>query len=157
VTADALVLAAEDQPDGIVDVATLTGSCPRALGPDVAGLVGNELGLVDRVKTAADATGELVWQLPLHRPYRRMLESGVADMVNCAPVGKPDAILASLFLSEFAGDTPWAHLDLCGTAWTDEDRGWHVTGCSGFGARLLISLVSGFRPAAPKPGRASIG
>jgi leucyl aminopeptidase len=157
VMADALVLAAEETPDGIVDVATLTGSCLRALGPDVAGLVGNEQGLIDQVKMAADATGELVWQLPLHRPYRRMLESGVADMVNCAPVGKPDAIIASLFLSGFAGDTPWAHLDICGTAWNDEDRGWHVTGCSGFGARLLVSLASGFRPAAPKPERASIG
>jgi leucyl aminopeptidase len=146
VMADALVLAAEERNDAIVDIATLTGSCLRALGPDVAGVVGNRQGLVEQVEVAADATGEPVWQLPLHRPYRRMLDSGVADLMNCAPVGKPDAILASLFLAEFVGGVPWAHLDICGPAQTNEDRTWHPAGCSGFGARLLVELASGFEP-----------
>jgi leucyl aminopeptidase len=70
----------------------------------------------------------------------------VADLMNCAPVGKPDAILASLFLAEFVGGVPWAHLDICGPAQTNEDRTWHPAGCSGFGARLLVELASGFEP-----------
>lgn len=149
IMADALVLAAEAGNDAIVDIATLTGSCLRALGPDVAGLVGNHRDLIEQVKAAADATDEPVWELSLYRPYRRMLDSGVADLMNCAPVGKPDAILASLFLAEFVGDVPWAHIDICGTAQNDEDRTWHPAGCSGFGARLLVNLALRFRPPLP--------
>jgi leucyl aminopeptidase len=103
-------------------------------------------GLVEQVKAAAEATGEPVWQLPLHRPYRRMLDSGVADLLNRAPVGKPDMILASLFLAEFVGGEPWAHVDICGPAQNDEDRTWHPAGCSGSGARVLVELATGFKP-----------
>jgi leucyl aminopeptidase len=146
VMADALVLAREEGVDAIVDIATLTGSCARALGPDMAGVVGNDPRMVDAVKAAANATGELVWELPLHRPYRRMLASGVADLQNCAPIGKPDAILASIFLAEFVGDVPWAHIDICGTAQVDADDGWKTAGCSGFGTRLLAELALRFAP-----------
>jgi leucyl aminopeptidase len=149
VMADALALAAEAEVDAIVDIATLTGSCLRALGPDLAGLVGNDQSLVDQVKASAEATGEPVWQLPLYKPYLKMLASGVADLQNCAPVGKPDAILASLFLAEFVGDVPWAHLDICGTAQTNDARTWHPAGCSGFGARLLADLAMRFQPGPP--------
>ena len=148
VMADALTLAAEEKVDAIVDIATLTGSCLRALGSDLAGLVGNNQALVEQVKASAETTGEPVWELPLYKPYLKMLESGVADLRNCAPVGKPDAILASLFLAQFVGELPWAHLDICGTAQTDEDRTWHPAGCSGFGARLLADLAVRFSPAA---------
>jgi leucyl aminopeptidase len=146
VMADALALAREEGVDAIVDIATLTGSCARALGPDMAGVVGNDPRMVGAVKAAAEATGELVWELPLHRPYRRMLASGVADLQNCAPIGKPDAILASIFLAEFVGDVPWAHIDICGTAQVDADEGWRTAGCSGFGARLLSELALRFAP-----------
>jgi leucyl aminopeptidase len=147
VMADALTLAAEEKVDAIVDIATLTGSCLRALGSDLAGLVGNNQALVEQVKASAETTGEPVWELPLYKPYLKMLESGVADLRNCAPVGKPDAILASLFLAQFVGELPWAHLDICGTAQTDGDRTWHPAGCSGFGAKLLADLAVRFRPA----------
>ncbi|MGE3872415.1 MAG: hypothetical protein AB7F74_05605 [Parvibaculaceae bacterium] len=80
--------------------------------------------------------------------HMTMLESGVADMQNCAPVGKPDAILASLFLAEFVGEVPWAHLDICGTSQNNEDRTWHPAGCSGFGARLLADLAMRFKSVA---------
>jgi leucyl aminopeptidase len=144
VMADALVLAAESSNDAIVDIATLTGSCARALGPDIAGVVGSHEGLVRQVKAAGDVTGELLWQLPLHRPYRRLLRSKVADVQNCAPVGNPDAILASLFLSEFVGRVPWAHIDIAGVSYNEQDRSWQLGGASGFGARLLLQLAGEF-------------
>lgn len=146
VMCDALELAAEEQHDAIIDIATLTGSCARALGGDIAGLFGNDAALIGQVEAAAAATDELVWQLPLHRPYREILDSDVADLRNCGPVGQPDAIAAALFLSAFVGETPWAHIDIAGTAWNEKDRLWRRVGCSGFGARLLLELAMGFRP-----------
>lgn len=147
--ADALVLAREDGHDGVVDIATLTGSAMRALGTDLAALFGNERSMTDQVKAAAAATDELVWELPLHRPYRSKLDSLVADIANCAPIGQPDALLAALFLAEFVGDVPWAHVDMCGQAQNEVDRTWHPEGCTGYGARLLLQLALAFQPPAP--------
>jgi leucyl aminopeptidase len=152
VMCDALELAVDEQHDAIIDIATLTGSCARALGSDIAGLFGNDEALIKQVETAARATGELVWQLPLHRPYREILESDVADLRNCGPVGKPDALVAALYLAEFVGDVPWAHIDICGTAWNEKDHLWRRAGCSGFGARLLLELIMHFTPGA-RPAR----
>jgi leucyl aminopeptidase len=149
VMADALVLAAEEQPDAIVDIATLTGSALRALGPWISAVLGNDQGMIDQVNAAAEATGEPVWQLPLHRPYRPRLASLVADLKNVAPIGWPDAIMASLFLSEFVGDVPWAHIDIAGTAYEDADRLWLAAGSTGVGARLLLQLALDFT--APSP------
>jgi leucyl aminopeptidase len=147
VMADALVLAAEDDAnDAVVDIATLTGSVMRALGDEVAGVLGNNQALIDQVKTAAAATDEPVWQLPLHRPYRRHLKSTTADMTNVAPPGIPDGIIAALFLAEFVGGLPWAHVDIAGVSYNTADRTWHPAGCSGFGTRLLIELVTRFDP-----------
>jgi leucyl aminopeptidase len=122
----------------------------RALGTDMAGLFGNDEALIEQVKWAAATTGELVWQLPLYRPYRKVLESDVATMRNTGPTGgvQPDGVIAALYLAEFVGDVPWAHVDICGTAWHDKDQLWRRAGCSGFGARLLIELAMNFRPTA---------
>lgn len=147
VMADALVLTAEAQPDAIVDIATLTGSCSRALGSEVAGVFGTSAALVEQVTTAATASDEPLWELPLHRPYRKLLDSQVANMMNCGPVGLPDAILASLFLAEFVGDVPWAHIDIAGTAWSDTDTAWRTKGATAFGTRLLLELALTFRSA----------
>jgi len=152
VMCDALALAAEEKHDAIVDIATLTGSVMRALGTEMAGLFGNDDALMSQVKHAAEATGEAVWQLPLHRPYRSVLDSDVASMRNAGPTGgvQPDGIVAALYLSEFVGDVPWAHVDICGTAWNDKDQSWRRAGCSGFGARLLAELAMSFRPSTPR-------
>jgi leucyl aminopeptidase len=148
VMADAMVLACEADNDAIVDIATLTGAAMRALGTELAGLFGNNEGLVDQVRGAADTTDELVWQLPLHRSYRTQLDSTVADLKNLG-YGEGGAITAALFLAEFAGDVPWAHIDMAGTATYATDWTWHPAGCSGFGARLLLQLALDFRkPAA---------
>jgi leucyl aminopeptidase len=146
IMADALVLAGEERPDAIVDIATLTGSALRALGPWVSALVGNDDKLLSQVQSAAETVGEPVWQLPLHRPYRPMLDSLVADVKNVAPLGWPDAIMASLFLSQFVGDVPWAHIDIAGTAYEDADRLWLTPGSTGVGARLLLELAHDFTP-----------
>jgi leucyl aminopeptidase len=149
IMADALALAAEEEPDAIVDIATLTGSALRALGPWLSAVLGNDPHVIARVSAAAEATGEPVWQLPLHRPYRDKLESLVADLKNVAPIGWPDAIIASLFLSEFVGDVPWAHIDIAGTAWENGERLWLTGGSTGVGARLLLQLCLDFDPPSP--------
>jgi leucyl aminopeptidase len=148
VLSDALVLATEEGVDAIIDVATLTGACQAALGTSVAGVMGNDDELVDQIRTASAATDESVWPLPLERRYRKQLDSTVADMKN---TGGPfaGAITAALFLAEFVGDLPWAHLDIAGTAQTPDDTLWHTAGCSGFGARLLVEIAERFsKPAA---------
>lgn len=141
ILADALILAEETKPDAIIDIATLTGACMAALGPKIAGVLGNDQGLVDRILESSRRTDELVWQLPLHRPYRKMLDSQVADLRN---IGGPygGAITAALFLSEFVGEIPWAHLDMAGPMSVDADEGWLSKGGTAFGTRLLIDVVT---------------
>ncbi len=143
VMADALVLATEEPVDAIVDIATLTGACMRALGTQIAGLFGNDQSLVDRVRAAAEAAGEPVWQLPVAHRYRDELDSDVADIKN---LGGPNAgaIHAALFLEEFVDGRPWAHLDIAGVAQAEKPGGWRTPGCTGFGARLLAELACGF-------------
>jgi leucyl aminopeptidase len=146
VLADGLALATEEKPDAIVDIATLTGAVLVALGPSVAGLLGNHQPFVDQVKGCADAVDEPVWQLPLDSTrYRKLLDSVVADMKN---IGGPygGTITASIFLSEFVGDTPWAHLDIAGPMKVDGDEGIHSKGATGFGTRLLVDLACSFTP-----------
>ncbi len=143
VLADGLALATEEQPDAVVDIATLTGACMVALGPSVAGVFGNEQSLIEQIRAASAATDEAVWPLPLEKRYRKLLDSDVADVKN---VGGPygGAITAAVFLSEFVGDLPWAHLDIAGPMKVDADESWRSKGATGFGTRLLIELASSF-------------
>jgi len=150
--ADALSLAVEEEPDAIVDVATLTGACVVALGPRIAGLMGNHQGLIDMVAAAADRGGEPVWPLPLPADYRNMIDGEIADIRNHVPDGKGGTLTAGLFLKEFVGDVPWAHLDIAGPARSEEERGVDPVGGTGFGVRTLVSLVETFRK--PKPSEA---
>jgi leucyl aminopeptidase len=145
VMADGLVLATEEPVDAIVDIATLTGACMRALGRKYAGVMGNSDGLIGQIRAAGDRSDELVWPFPLEMSYRRELDSKVADIRN---MGGPLAgqITAALFLVEFVAGIPWAHIDIAGTAQTDADAGWLTAGCSGFGARLLTELALNFAP-----------
>ena len=144
VLADGLSLAAELKPDAIVDIATLTGACLRALGPQMSGVMGNNQLFIDQVVAAAKSTDEQTWQLPLERKYRTMIDSYIADMKN---VGGPDAgaITAALFLDEFTSGIPWAHIDIAGPMWTDSDAGWLQRGATAYGTRLLISLAENFK------------
>jgi leucyl aminopeptidase len=143
VLADGLSLGVEAKPDAIVDIATLTGAALGALGPKIAAVVGNDQPLIDAVKVASERTDEQLWQLPLARQYRKFLDSQVADMRN---IGGPygGVITASLFLAEFVGDTPWAHLDIAGPMDSDSDDGWLSKGATGYGTRTLIELATTF-------------
>jgi len=141
VLADALSLAVEESPDAIVDVATLTGAQRVALGGGVAAVMGTDRDLVARVIDAGTAAGEPTWELPLHRPYRRQLDSDVADIKNVAAGGAAGSIMAGLFLAEFVGERPWAHLDIAAPSWSESDEGYLSRGGTGWGARTLIELA----------------
>ena len=146
VLADGLSLAAELEPDAIVDIATLTGAALVALGDKIAGVLGNDQAFVEQVQECAGGVDEPVWQLPLATDeYRKLLDSVVADMRN---IGGREAgtITASIFLSEFVGDVPWAHLDIAGPMKVDGDDGIYSRGATGFGTRLLIDLACTFTP-----------
>jgi leucyl aminopeptidase len=148
VLADGLSLAVEEEPDAIVDIATLTGAVMGALGTDIAGLLGTNQEWVDAVKTSSETVDEPTWQLPLEsKRYRKLLDSVVADMIN---IGGPYAgtITATIFLAEFTGDVPYAHLDIAGPMKVDADQGIYAKGATGFGTRLLIDLACNFT----KPG-----
>ncbi|RKH91503.1 leucyl aminopeptidase [Corallococcus sp. AB045] len=147
VMSDALVLATEQspRPDAIVDLATLTGACQRALGVLSAGVMGNDQPLVEQVKESGERTGDTVWQLPLDRRLRQELESEVADMKNVGG-DNAGAITAGLFLEEFVDGLPWAHIDMAGTARAERDHAWRSKGATGYGTRLLIDFLVGFKP-----------
>lgn len=140
VMADALVLATEENVDAIVDIATLTGACLRALGADIAGLMGNNPDLIELVKASAERVDEPVWELPLARRYRKELDSVIADLRNLGGANA-GSITAALFLAEFVGDTPWVHLDIAGTAQSGSAEKWRNKGTTGFGTRLLIDFA----------------
>ena len=124
----------------LVDVATLTGACVTALGRFTSGLFGAPDAWVDVVRRVADRAGDRCWPMPLFEEYRDQLRSEVADTTNTG--GKPaGAITAALFLQEFAGGLPWAHLDIAGTAWTDEPRPYLAKGPSGVGVRTVAELA----------------
>jgi leucyl aminopeptidase len=143
VMADALVMAAAEHPDAIVDIATLTGACMRALGTWIAGVMGNSNALIAQVSAASDATDERTWPFPLERRYRRELDSDVADIKNMGGMNAGQ-ITAALFLEEFTDTVPWAHIDIAGTAQADPAESWRTKGCTGFGARLLTELALEF-------------
>jgi leucyl aminopeptidase len=145
VLADALSLAAEERPDAIVDVATLTGAQVVALGERVAAVFSNDDALADRVIEAGARAGEPTWRLPLVAAYRSKIDSEVADLKNIATSGGAGSIIAALFLEEFVGDISWAHLDIAGPSWSDSDEGWLVKGGTGWAARTLIQLLAAWR------------
>ena len=115
VLADALSLAVEEDVDAIIDLATLTGACKMALGNDIAGLFTNNEAFGAQVRAAALSAGEPVWPLPLHKGYRKNIDSDIADMKNIGS-GGAGATTAALFLEEFVDDKPWVHLDIAGPA-----------------------------------------
>jgi leucyl aminopeptidase len=141
VLADALAYADRDlQADVVVDVATLTGAMPVALGRRIAGLFASDDDLAAQLALAADASGERVWRMPLVEDYRHALDSAVADLRN---IGRPTlklqggSITAALFLREFTGGRPWAHLDIAGPARSGADEDELTKGGTGYGVRLL--------------------
>jgi leucyl aminopeptidase len=140
ILADALAYAVELGAERIVDLATLTGAVLIALGSTYAAVISNDDDLAAEVERAGETTGELVWRLPLHPEYKQLTKGTVADLTNAAAKRKAGTIYAGSFLEEFVGDTPWAHVDIAGTAW-DVGRPYTGNDASGFGVRLLVELA----------------
>ncbi|HEV7891777.1 MAG TPA: leucyl aminopeptidase [Pyrinomonadaceae bacterium] len=125
----------------VVDLATLTGSIIVALGSHRAGLFSNDDEWAEAVLAASGRAGEPAWRMPVSDDYKKRIESMIADFKNYG--GRPDATAAALLLSKFAGDTPWVHLDIAGTAWYDDATPYAPKGASGAGVRTLVELVCG--------------
>jgi leucyl aminopeptidase len=127
VLCDTLTYAERFKPQSVIDIATLTGACVTALGSVVSGLLGNDENLIQQIKAAGDAADDRVWQLPLHDEYQEQLDSPFADIAN---IGGPKAgtITAACFLSRFAKNYKWAHLDIAGTAWNSGGKDKASTG-----------------------------
>jgi len=124
----------------LVDVATLTGACVVALGKSTTGLFGRPVSWVEAVRRAADRAGDRSWPMPIFDDYKEQLKSEIADFTNTG--GRPaGAITAALFIKEFVGDQPWAHLDIAGTAWADEAKPYQQKGATGVAVRTLAELA----------------
>ena len=140
ILADALCYGAQLHPAAMVDCATLTGAVVIALGHQAAAVLGNQQGLIDELISAGKSSGERCWPLPLWDDYREQLDSETADLSNVG--GRPaGSITAATLLSEFVGDTPWAHLDIAGTAYGDGKLPYQRKGAYGFPTRMLIHWV----------------
>jgi leucyl aminopeptidase len=139
VLCDCIAYAVDQGATRIVDIATLTGGIVTALGSTYAGLFATDDALAAELTTAGDTAGELLWRMPLHRDYEDQMKGTYADLVNSAG-RKAHPIQGAAFLRRFAGDVPWAHLDIAGTAW-DTGRPYIGKGGAGFGVRLLLELA----------------
>jgi leucyl aminopeptidase len=145
VLADALAYAAAAlEPDQIIDLATLTGAARVALGTTHAALYATDDGLAESLIAAGQASGERLWRMPLEDDYAPALASDVADLshVSRADTTMPGSIIAALFLREFTGGRPWAHLDIAGPGRSAENNGELSKGATGFGTRLLLRLLT---------------
>lgn len=143
ILADALIRAVEDRADVIIDLATLTGACVVALGSQVAGMFCNNQELSDALMECGKQSGEAFWPLPLVKDYKDEIKSSIADIKNIGG-GSGGAIAGALFLEEFVGDTPWAHLDIAGPAFADRELPYSPRGGTGFGVRTLVRYVMSF-------------
>ena len=143
VLADGLYYARQLGCTHLVDAATLTGAVVVALGYVNAGIFANNDELYERFRKALDKAGEKFWRLPLDEEYKEVIRSGIADIVNSG--GRwGGAVTAAMFLKEFAEETPWLHLDIAGTAWTEEAKPWIAKGPSGIAVRSLVEFVRSF-------------
>lgn len=140
ILADGLAYAARYKPVALIDVATLTGACVVALGQFAIGMFGTDDTLKESLRKAGQRSGERVWEMPLWEDYFEQLKSDVADMRNIGGRGA-GMITAALFLSKFAGDCPWVHLDIASTDWSERERAYIPKGPTGIGTRLLIQYL----------------
>jgi leucyl aminopeptidase len=145
ILADALAYGiATYSPKAVIDLATLTGAAIIALGSNVAALVSTNKQLTDRLRKHSDKTGEKMWELPLYEEFHEQIKSTFADIRNIG--GRPGgAITAAAFLSNFVNGVPWTHVDIAGTAWTQDgtfERSYNPKGATGFGVRTLVRLLA---------------
>jgi leucyl aminopeptidase len=138
--ADAIEYAKRFKPSAIIDIATLTGACSITFGSEAIAMMGNNESIIEKMKKASGETSEKIWQMPLFDEYKDYIKSDIADLKNSG--GRSGSLSSSAyFLKEFAGETPWVHLDIAGTAWIDKDRPYIPKGATGIGVRLLLSFL----------------
>jgi leucyl aminopeptidase len=144
VLADALWYARREGATHVIDLATLTGAMELALGDLYAGFFANQDEWRDQIFAAGERSGDLVWPFPLHARYRRYVDSVYADLKNSSTLRQGSPVLAAKFLEEFAGEGPWAHVDMAGPGFLERSRGdyYRVPGGTGYGVRLLAELAS---------------
>ncbi len=143
VLADCLCHAVSLGAERIVDLATLTGAVIIALGSTYSGVMSNDDELAERVTAAGAKTGEIAWRLPLHEEYDELIKGTYGDLDNAPEGRKAGTIVGAAFLQNFVGETPWAHLDVAGSAW-DLGRAYVGKGASGYGVRLLVELARSY-------------
>jgi len=142
VLADALSYAVKNyKPSQIIDLATLTGSVVVALSTHASGIISNDVDLTKKLIDAGERTGERLWELPLWDPFRDQIKSDIADMKNIGGKGGGTSTAAAL-LEKFVGDTPWAHLDIAGTAYLSSSLDYSPKGPTGVGVRLLLEYLN---------------
>jgi leucyl aminopeptidase len=143
VLADALWYTRREGASHILDIATLTGAMELALGDLYGGLFANDDDWRDRIVAAGERSGDLAWPFPLHARYRRYIDSAFADMKNGSTLRQGSPVLAAKFLEEFAGDGPWAHIDMSSPGFLERSRGdyYRVPGGTGYGVRLIAELA----------------
>jgi leucyl aminopeptidase len=141
ILADALAYLAEKKPRCIIDLATLTGACMIALGTEIWGVMGSDDRVIRDLIDAGEEAGEPGWELPLWTSYRRQIDSSVADVKNIGDGRYGGAITAALFLKEFVGDVPWAHMDIAGTAFWERAGDYWPKGATGNPVRTIIRYV----------------
>ncbi len=146
VLADALHYAREQGATHVIDFATLTGAMALALGDLIAGWFANDEDWAARIDAATRTSGDLGWRFPLHRRYRRYIDSNFADMKNASELREGSPVLAAMFLQEFAGDGPWAHVDMAGPGFIQRRRPDYALdeGGTGYGVRLIVELAQSF-------------
>ncbi|MCI5158989.1 MAG: peptidase M17, partial [Candidatus Electrothrix sp. AUS1_2] len=141
ILADALAYGiATYTPDAVIDLATLTGAVIVGLGNHRTGLMATDDSLAEQILAAGDRAGEPLWRLPLGPEYSEQIKSQVADIKNTGGKGG-GTITAAAYLQEFVGETPWAHLDIAGTAWNYTEKSYIPKGPSGIAVRTLVDLV----------------
>jgi leucyl aminopeptidase len=139
--ADTLSFAVKQKPDFIIDLATLTGAVVVALGEEITAVMGNNPELSQKILMAASAAGEKMWEMPLEKNYRKLIDSDIADLKN---IGSRwgGSLTAGLFLQEFVNDVPWAHLDIAGPAFAERVIDPYTKkGATGHGVRTLLELL----------------
>ena len=141
ILADALAYAEKYlKPTRMIDIATLTGAVGIALGDDISGVFTNDENLFEMLEESSKKTSEFIWRMPLYKDYLESLKSSIADIKNCSNrIGS--LISSALFLQEFVGKTPWAHLDIAGTNFIEKERHYYPVKGTANGVRLLIDFI----------------
>eukprot|EP00171_Calliarthron_tuberculosum_P019365 IDg19365t1 len=141
VLADCLAAAAEEEPALIIDCATLTGAQRVALGPEIPGMFCNDDDIGDELCRVSKQVNDLVWRMPLHAPYKKMMETNIADIKSCASGPYGGAIHAALYLEEFVAGAPWVHMDLMG--YNPASSPGRPEGGEAMGMRALFHYLQG--------------